>query len=62
MGLQRDGYEWDGLMNELPRGKKMILLNLDKHLFIFNFMFEFQPETTVFADVAKPAQELFKEG
>lgn len=41
MGLQRDGYEWDGLMNELPRGKKMILLNLDKHLFIFNFMFEF---------------------
>lgn len=21
MGLQRDGYGWDGLMNELPRGK-----------------------------------------
>lgn len=21
MGLQRDGYGWDGLMNELPMGK-----------------------------------------
>lgn len=41
MGLQRDGYGWDGLMNELPRGKNDDSLNLDKHLFIFNFMFEF---------------------
>lgn len=41
MGLQRNGFGSDSLMNELPRGKMMNLLNLDEHLFTFNFTFEF---------------------
>lgn len=37
MGLQRDGFGSDSLMNELPRGKMLNLLNLGKHLFMFSF-------------------------
>lgn len=43
MGLQaeRGGFGSGGLMNELPRGKMMNLLNLGRHLFTFSFAFEF---------------------